>query len=144
MEEKDLWGIVFAFSLILSAAVIYCISGNCFRETNAEIKDWIIFFLLSVIVFGSLFFFTRAWKKEKKVEEAKRNSFSPKSTEGLDEESKKVYELICARGGSVFQGELVKESGFSKVRVTRILDKLEMNGFIERKRRGLSNIVLAK
>ena len=32
----------------------------------------------------------------------------------------------------------------SKVKITRILDKLEASGLVERKRRGMTNVVMAK
>ncbi|RLE76927.1 MAG: transcriptional regulator, partial [Thermoprotei archaeon] len=35
-------------------------------------------------------------------------------------------------------------TGFSKAKVSRILDKLEAMGLVERKRRGMSNIVLLR
>ena len=49
-----------------------------------------------------------------------------------------------ASQGAVFQGELVEKMGYSKVKVSRILDKLEGQNLIERRRRGLANMVLIK
>ena len=60
----------------------------------------------------------------------------------LDEEEKKIYETIKAKGGSAYQSDLIKETEFTKVKITRILDKLELNGILERKRRGMTNIVV--
>ena len=57
---------------------------------------------------------------------------------------KKAYELIAASQGAIFQSELVEKMGYSKVRVSRILDKLEGQNLIERRRRGLANMVLIK
>ena len=42
----------------------------------------------------------------------------------LDAEEKKVYQLLIDNKGTVFQSELVEKSGFDKVKVTRILDRL--------------------
>jgi len=44
----------------------------------------------------------------------------------------------------MFQSELVDENGYTKVKVTRILDKLEGRGLIERRRRGMTNVVILK
>ena len=44
----------------------------------------------------------------------------------------------------MFQADLVDKCGFGKVKVTRILDGLENKGLVERKRRGMSNIVILK
>ena len=57
-------------------------------------------------------------------------------------EEKKLYELTEEAGGAIFQADLVEKSGFSKVKVSRILDKLEGRGLIERKRRGMTNMVI--
>lgn len=62
----------------------------------------------------------------------------------LKGDEKKAYELIIASQGTIFQSELVEKMGYSKVKVTRILDKLEGQNLIERRRRGLTNIILIK
>jgi len=62
----------------------------------------------------------------------------------LKGDEKKAYELIVASQGAIFQSELVEKMGYSKVKVTRILDKLEGQNLIERRRHGLANMVLIK
>lgn len=62
----------------------------------------------------------------------------------LDEEEKKIYALLQQKEGSMYQSDLVKETGFTKVHITRILDKLEGKGILERKRRGMTNIVVVR
>ncbi len=61
----------------------------------------------------------------------------------LDNSEQKIYETI-KNSGAIFQSELVEKSGFTKVKVTRILDKLEAKGIVERKRRGMTNIVMIR
>ncbi|VVB61400.1 Uncharacterised protein [uncultured archaeon] len=63
---------------------------------------------------------------------------------GLQGDEKKAYEAIVASDGVIFQSELVDKMGYSKVKVGRILDKLEGQDLIERRRRGLTNMVLIK
>ncbi len=62
----------------------------------------------------------------------------------FDEEEKKIYDLIKGKEGSAYQSDLIKEAGFSKVKITRVLDKLETKHVLERKRRGMTNIVVLK
>lgn len=62
----------------------------------------------------------------------------------LTREEKKLYELVGQANGAIFQADLVEKSNFSKVKVSRILDKLEGRGLIERRRRGMTNIVILK
>jgi len=47
-------------------------------------------------------------------------------------------------GLGVEESDLVEKSGLSKVRITRILDKLEARGVLERRRRGMTNAVVLK
>jgi len=62
----------------------------------------------------------------------------------LENDEKKVYDFILNSNGAVFQSELVEKAGLSKVKVTRVLDKLEARNLIERRRRGMSNLVVLK
>jgi len=60
----------------------------------------------------------------------------------LGGDEKQVFEKIIESQGSILQSKLGEEVGFTKVKVTRMLDKLEGRNLIERKRRGMSNIVI--
>jgi len=62
----------------------------------------------------------------------------------LDKESRSVLEKIIVNNGSILQSPLVEDLGLTKVKITRILDRLEGKGLIERKRRGMTNVVLLK
>jgi uncharacterized membrane protein len=67
-----------------------------------------------------------------------------KKLEQLDDEERKVMNIILRENGSVYQSDVIKETNLTKVKVSRILDKLEGRGLIERKRRGMSNIIIQK
>ncbi|MBI2102956.1 MarR family transcriptional regulator [Candidatus Woesearchaeota archaeon] len=60
----------------------------------------------------------------------------------LSEEEQKLYALLTENKGSLYQSDLVSKTGFSKVQITRILDRMEGAGIIERKRRGMTNVVI--
>jgi uncharacterized membrane protein len=62
---------------------------------------------------------------------------------GLKDDEIEVLELIKNENG-IYQSSIVSKTGFSKVRVSRILDKLEARDLIERKRRGMTNFVVLK
>jgi hypothetical protein len=55
-----------------------------------------------------------------------------------------VLEKVIEAEGSIFQSDLVDRTGLGKVKVSRILDKLEGKGLVETKTRGITNIVLLK
>lgn len=60
----------------------------------------------------------------------------------LDEDEQRVYDLVVARSGDVPQGDLVPLSGFSKAKLSRVLDRLERKGLLLRLRRGMGNRVV--
>jgi uncharacterized membrane protein len=74
------------------------------------------------------------------VDKAKINE----SLKSLQDDERKVYDLIVAADGFIFQNDLMKKTGYSKVKISRILDKLELKGIVERRRRGMANIVVLK
>ncbi len=74
----------------------------------------------------------------------KENKTSKIVIKSLGEDEKKVFEIIANSGGAVFQSELVEKTGFSKAKVSRILDKLEVKNLVERRRRGMTNMVVIK
>ena len=67
-----------------------------------------------------------------------------KIIDNLDTDEKQVFEKIIEAEGTIFQSDLVEKTNFTKVKVTRILDKLEGKKLIERKRRGMTNVVILK
>ncbi len=62
----------------------------------------------------------------------------------LDKEEKNIYSMLKGNEGSMYQSDIIKETGLSKVNVTRLLDKMENKKILERKRRGMTNIIILK
>ena len=63
---------------------------------------------------------------------------------GLDSKEKEVVALLEKENGTIFQADLMEKLGTGKVGITRLLDKLESKQIIERKRRGMNNVVVLK
>ena len=61
----------------------------------------------------------------------------------LKPEEKQAFELI-KKHRTIFQADLIEKTGFGKAKMTRIIDKLEGKNFVERKRRGMTNVVVLK
>ena len=61
----------------------------------------------------------------------------------LNNEEKKVIKLL-SENKAMFQSDLIEKSNVNKVKMSRLLDRLEGEGLIERKRRGMHNIVILK
>jgi len=62
----------------------------------------------------------------------------------IDREEKKIVDLLLKEDGAMFQADLMEKLELGKVKMTRILDKLESKQVIERKRRGMTNIVVLR
>ena len=61
----------------------------------------------------------------------------------LSSEEKKVIQLL-SENKAMFQSDIIEKSKIKKVKMSRLLDRLEGEGLIERKRRGMQNIVILK
>lgn len=67
-----------------------------------------------------------------------------KSAKGLGVEEGRAMNFITESEGMIFQNELAEKMGVSKVKITRVLDKLESKGLVERRRRGMTNVIILK
>jgi len=114
-------------------------------QTNIS---WIFITILLALSVYLIFFGQEKVEIIKKIREKvkiseKKKDYS-KILPKLASEEKKLVNLILESKGAMFQSELVEKSGFDKVKVSRLLDRLEGQQIIERKRRGMTNIVILK
>lgn len=140
-----------ALSDIVSSACTHGSScpmwGTIRFQTNVSIgiTVFVILIGLYLIFFG----------KEEKVivqiikERVKPKEISKKSYRNVlktlkNGDEKLIFESVIEAKGSILQSEIIKITGMSKVKVTRSLDRLEGRGLVERKRRGMSNVVVLK
>ncbi len=96
-----------------------------------------------LVLVGLILFFSKPEKEViiKKIKERERRK--KKDLSMLKPDEKKVMNLI-GKEKTIFQADVSEKTGFSKVKITRILDRLEAKDYIERKRRGMTNIVMLK
>jgi len=76
----------------------------------------------------------------KKVKEQKKKLDLSK----LDKKERELVKILQDENGTVFQADLMEKLGTGKVGITRLLDKLEAKQIVERKRRGMNNVVVLK
>ena len=95
-----------------------------------------------LIIFGFVLIFTKPKEKiiVKKIKEKKKKLDLSK----LDKKEKEVIEILEKENGTIFQAELMEKLETGKVGLTRLLDKLESKQIIERKRRGMNNVVVLR
>lgn len=75
--------------------------------------------------------------------EEKRKGWE-ETSKTLKDDERRIYEAIAKADGIINQGELPEKTGLSKATVSRALFFLESKGLVERRRRGMGNVVSLK
>jgi hypothetical protein len=148
-------GIIYLFNRALSNIVNASCShgptcpmwGNIDFHTNISlgIMTFVVLIGLYLVFFGEEKLIVTKIKKVKEQIKPKQITIEnyKKVLDSLDDEEKEIVKKLIAKKGSSFQSDFVT-GNLTKVKVTRLLDKLEGKGVIERKRRGMTNIVILK
>ena len=137
--------IVFIFNVGLKRIVgETCTHGpTCSMYDTIAIQTWIsLAIVLVILVIGAIIMFTKPQEKIiiKKIKEKKTKLDLSK----LDKDEKKLVDLLIKENGGMFQADLMEKIGVGKVGMTRLLDKLEAKQIVERKRRGMTNLVVLR
>lgn len=118
--------------------------GYCPAYATINQQTYLSLIITSLLVILAIFLiFSKPNEKIiiKKIRE--RQKVKEFNLSNLKSEEKEIFELI-KENKSIFQSDLIEKTGLNKAKVTRILDRLEGQGLIERKRRGMTNIVILK
>jgi len=96
-----------------------------------------------LVIIGLVLIFTKPKEKIiiKKIKEKTIKKHIDIS--GLRQEDKQVLKLVQEQG-TMFQADIIEKTNFGKAKVSRIIDRLEGKGIVERKRRGMTNVVVLK
>jgi len=137
--------VVLLFNSVLKDAIgLTCSHGlTCEMYTNVNIQTWISLSIVAIVlVIGFVIMFSKPKERIiiKNIKEKKKKL----DLTGLDKDEKKVIELLQIENGGMFQADLMEKLEIGKVKTTRLLDKLEAKQLIERKRRGMNNIVVLR
>jgi len=145
--------IIFSFNRALTDIVnTACSHGSsCPMWGTIDFQTNVSFgIMVFVVIIGVYLIFFG--KEEKIVTKFKRITRETKITKesykkilsSLKGDEKIVLGKIIQAEGTIFQSDIVDKTRFPKAKVTRILDKLEGKGIIERRRRGMTNVVILK
>lgn len=141
--------IVFMFNSVLKENLgLTCTHGDsCGMYANLNVQTWISYSIIAIVlIIGLVIMFTKP--KEKIIIKQKTKTLiekkKPLDLSGLDQKEKTAVKLIQENSGAMFQADLMEKLEIGKVGLTRLLDKLEAKQIIERKRRGMNNIVVIK
>jgi len=123
--------------------------GSCTMYDTIAAQTWLSLAIAGVVLVIGLFLIfskeeTKIITKIKKQKIEVERKRKPIDYTKLDKDEKIIVKNIEQADGTIFQSDLVEKSGFSKVKVSRILDRLEGRQLIERKRRGMTNVVVLK
>lgn len=165
MQNKIIGGIILGISVLIGL-IIYlfnraltnmasstCTHGSsCSMWKTIQVQTSISIIIMAFVVLIGIYMFIfgdkdliaiirnkitrkeKAFEKEKHLEKGKN----------LPKDEKEVFNMIVEKEGSILQSEIVKNTELSKVKVSRIIDKIEGRGLVFRKRRGMTNVVIIK
>jgi uncharacterized membrane protein len=139
--------IVFIFNNALTTIVnTSCSHGStCPMYGTINTQTYVAIALIAIIVIiGLVLIFAKESEKIVLKTKTVRERRKPVDTSNLDPNEKKIVKILQNENGAIFQSSLMEKLGVGKVGITRLLDKLEAKQIIERKRRGMNNIVVLK
>lgn len=138
--------IIFLFQTALKdivASTCTMEASSCPMNKSIDQQTWLALAIVGIIiVVGFVLVFAKPKEKiivKKILEKKKKIDLS-----GLDSKEREVIDILEKENGTVFQADLMEKLETGKVGITRLLDKLEAKQIIERKRRGMNNIVVLK
>ena len=156
MENKNVGLLIIGISVVIgiivwifNSALTSIVGQTCTHGSSCSMYDTIFTqTLLSLSIAGIIFiiglFIMFTKPKEKIIIKTKKEKRKKMNLSGLDRREKEIIEILQKENGAIFQRTLMEKLNIGKVRITRLLDKLEAKQLIERKRRGMNNIVVLK
>jgi hypothetical protein len=142
--------IIFWFNKALSEIVnTSCTHGpSCPMWGTIDFQTKTSLGIMGFVVLIGLYLVFFVKEEKAKTEQVSEKKISKENYEKimckLNADEKIVLEKIIESQGTIFQSDLVEKTSFTKVKMTRILDRLEGKALIERKRRGMTNVVILK
>lgn len=141
--------VMFVIVWIFNAGLRKIVAQTCSHGPSCTMYDtintqtWLSISIAAVIlIIGVIFIFLKDSERIifKKVKDKQKEIDLSK----LEKDEKEVVKILQEEGGAIFQSTLMEKLESGKVKITRLLDKLEAKQIIERKRRGMNNIVVLK
>lgn len=161
MENKNVGWLMLGISVLIILLVflfnntlMQSVKNSCFIQhgdvASCEMYDSVnyqTYLALGIVgildIFSLFLIFSKPNERiiVKKIKDKKEKKFI--DTSSFRPEDKQVYKILQDEG-AIFQADLIEKTGYSKSRVTRIVDRLEGVGVVERKRRGMTNVIVLK
>lgn len=156
MENKQVGWLIIGLAVVMIVVVLIfnmalkkivgqtCIHGpSCTMYDTIKTQTEISLAIVGiVIIIGLVIMFTKP--KEKIVIKKIKEKLKKIDFDKLDKDEKTIVNYLLKEGKAVFQADLMEKLEIGKVKTTRLLDKLEAKQIVERKRRGMNNLVVLK
>jgi len=161
MENKNVGWMLLGISILLivftflfNSTLMGAVKNSCFIQhgdvKSCEMYDsvnyqtYFALGIIGVIIIISLFLIFSKPNEKIIVRKIKEKKIEKKiDLSGLRPEEKQIFNFV-KENGAIFQADLIEKTGFGKAKMSRIIDKLEGRGLVERKRRGMTNVVVLK
>jgi uncharacterized membrane protein len=156
MENKQVGWLIVGIGVVMAIIVLMfdkvlkdtikstCSMGaSCGMYRDVNIQTWMsLAIIIVILVIGIVIMFSKPKERiiVKKIKERKKKL----NLEGLDKSEREIIKILQDEDGAIFQASLKEKLDIGKVKMTRMLDKLEAKQLIERKRRGMNNVVVLK
>jgi len=141
----QLWlitGIITGFAAVIFFSIIY-LNNNVLCSLDCKLKNEVFLLLVLLSLFGmfigSLTYYFISDKYERKI--TKIHKDASKTLNFLDGEEKTIVRSIINRKGEITQSAIAKDTGLSRVKISRSLKKLEQKNVIIKVPKGMTNII---
>lgn len=157
MENKHVGFLIMGIAVLIGV-IIFLFQGaltqiansSCSMETQVcpmyktiDTQTYLSLAIVGIlIIIGLVLVFAKP--KEKIIIKTIHEKKKKLNLDNLDKDERAVVDMLLKDNGAMFQSTLMEKLNIGKVGVTRLLDKLEAKQIIERKRRGMNNIVVLK
>ncbi|HPR41792.1 MAG TPA: MarR family transcriptional regulator [Candidatus Methanofastidiosa archaeon] len=156
--------LIIALKLFMSSSIQIVIEGEQVSSHNLEgiftFQDVAILLMASLLMGFALSYIVMSFRVPNRLEGASVESENganaaemvleerKRSWESialsLGEQEAMIYDLLISSDGIILQSDIVSALNISKSTVSRILDLLESRGLVEKRRRGMGNVIMLK
>jgi uncharacterized membrane protein len=160
MKNKNVGWLIVGISIIIGVIIFIFNSGMkkvvsqtcshgpaCTMYSEIAMQTWTSIAIAGLVLAIGVFLIlskeseTIIIKTKTIKEKAKKTDYSKLN---LDKNEKQAIKIVQQENGAIFQASLMEKMNIGKVGMTRLLDKLEAKQVIERKRRGMNNVIVLK
>lgn len=145
----QLWliiGIIAGFAAVIFFVMTY-LNNNVLCDLDCRFKNEVqlslIFLSLVGMFIGSITYYFISEKYEKRLGKLHKDLSS--TYKFLNPEQRAVLKSIVSKEGKTTQSDIVKQTRFSRVKVSRCLNQLQQKDIIKKSQKGMTNeIMLSK